>query len=135
MKVSLPASERSLPTSVEYRSERISSFAIPELVFADNAPASDILTRIREWRKAQFLDLDEQERDLRARFDMPVPKSARPSAPVGDEQLSKLRELVAEYRRLAMKDPEIAKPTTRDQAAALIRGLGDDVARLRGGAA
>jgi hypothetical protein len=133
MKVTLTPPERSLPTSVQYRSERIAAFSV-DLDFTKDDGPEKVLAALRAWRDMQFQDLDAQETALRSRFAMDKPKPAPPPPePATREQLSKLRELVSQFRAVAMRDPEVSKPATRDEAAAVIRGLNEQLEALRGG--
>lgn len=83
MKVIIPSMERSLPTSVSYRSDRISSLAFEVDVTGDEAKAlSD--EAVAGLRRRQVLDLDAQEAILRAKYDMPQPRPSPVTQPGGD---------------------------------------------------
>lgn len=84
-KITVEALERSLPTSVAYRADRIKSFTAeldtdewPVDVDAmkrgpGDASAKNTLEAIAKVRRCQLADLDDQEAMLRERYDMAVP--------------------------------------------------------------
>lgn len=74
--ITVDAIERSVPTNIPYRSERLASFTVT-LEPSDEMPSPKLLASIR---RAQLADLDAQEAVLRARWDIHVPASAKVAA-------------------------------------------------------
>src|SRR5688500_11749567 len=75
VKITVHAMERSLPTSVHYRSDRITSFSLE----VDLGPVTDKPFLDPKWlsdlRERQLADLDAQEDVLRGRFFMHEPRA------------------------------------------------------------
>lgn len=115
-KIVVEPMERSLPTSVAYRSERITSFR-KELDVPEDAPTP--LDKIAKVRAEQLADLDQQEATLRARYDMPAPD--RPGEREARILAAKRANGIPTGSEVEQARADLAKPggdfRTADQAA------------------
>lgn len=85
-RITLTPPERSLPTNVPYRSDRIAGFTVeldvPDAMLGEMKAA--FLAHVARLRDLQVADLDAQELLLRARYDMPTPRPSPVAEPGGD---------------------------------------------------
>lgn len=126
-RITVHAMERSLPTSVPYRSDRITSFSV-ELDDHGVAPDQGLLDAIR---REQLVDLDNQEAKLRARYAMHQPRppegQAEPAKVPADAKRDVTDDTRHELRRLAMRAHELGIAT--DMAPPASEAAAQDLAR------
>ena len=76
VRIIVPSMERSVPTNIPYRSERLASFRVESDIEAGEGIPSPLL--LAKVRAAQLADLDAQEAVLKERWDIFDPKPAAP---------------------------------------------------------
>lgn len=142
MKVRVPPMERSLPTSVPYRSDRIASLEA-DLDYKEGDDSDALMVQVGIIRALQRRDLDEQEASLRAKYAMDTPRPAsrgttdrldipateqRPEGPATamaptQDTRAELRKLAMRLQELTGEAPNAAPPKTEADAIVLAKQL------------